>query len=66
MGAACAFMQWRGRDSVVVMGGKDGPFPAEVFDLAGNTWSEISPANTVPSYTSKETRIGTANVIHAQ
>ena len=46
-------MQWGGRDSVIVMGGTGGSFPAEVFDLALDTWTEVSPANNIPTYTSK-------------
>ena len=53
MFSACAFMQWGGRDSVIVMGGTGGSFPAEVFDLVLDTWTEVSPANNIPTYTSK-------------
>ena len=50
MFSACAFMQWGGRDSVIVLGGNGGSFPAEVYDLLADTWTEVNPANVIPKY----------------
>ena len=46
-------MKWGGRDSVIVMGGSVGYVPAEVYDLLDDTWTEVSPTNTIPRYISE-------------
>ena len=50
--ASCAYVPWGGVGKVIIVGGLAGPAPAEIYDLAANTWTEVDPSNNVPGYQS--------------